>query len=61
MAHYQLGRKEKATGDLARLRERMNDPRFSIAKSQAYVAESRGFLEEAEALIEGRPEHTKMP
>jgi hypothetical protein len=55
MAHYQLGHKEKATGDLARLHERMKDPRW------AYVAESRGFLEEAEALIEGRPEHTKMP
>jgi WD40 repeat protein len=55
MAHYQLGHKEKATGDLARLRERMKDPHW------AQDAESHGFLEEAEALIEGRPEHAKMP
>ena len=40
---------------MARLRERMKEPRW------ADDAESRGFLEEAEALIEERPEHRKMP
>jgi hypothetical protein len=55
MAHFQLGQKEQAAGALARLRERMKDPRW------ANDADSRAFLQEAEALLEGRAEQRKMP
>jgi WD40 repeat protein/tRNA A-37 threonylcarbamoyl transferase component Bud32 len=46
MAHYQLGHKDEARAALARLRQAMKDPRW------AQDAECRGFLREAEALVE---------
>jgi hypothetical protein len=55
MAHFQLGQKEQAARVLSRLRERMNDPQW------ANDADSRAFLQEAEALLEGRAEPRKIP
>ncbi len=48
MAHWQLGQKEKAREQMARLREAMNDPRWGNDE------DSKGFLREAEELIEGK-------
>jgi hypothetical protein len=47
LAHYQLGQKGQAKRALARLRERIKDPRW------ANDAESQAFLREAEALLQG--------
>jgi tetratricopeptide (TPR) repeat protein len=55
MAHHQLGHKEEAAKDLARLRQVMKDSRW------ANHAESRAFVKEAEALLEDRPADGKMP
>jgi tetratricopeptide (TPR) repeat protein len=55
MALFQLGQKDKAAATLARLHERMKAPRW------VSDAESLLFLEEAEALIEGRAERGKKP
>jgi hypothetical protein len=49
MSHHQLGHPEQALADLRRLREGMKEP--ANAKNE----ESRAFLREAEALIDGPP------
>jgi WD40 repeat protein/serine/threonine protein kinase len=55
MAHQQLGHKEEAAKDLARLRAVMQTPRW------VNDAESQAFLQEAETLIEGKTPDGKMP
>jgi hypothetical protein len=48
MTRHRLGQKEDAKATLARLREIMQQPRWTKD------AEAQGFLREAEELIEGR-------
>ena len=50
MAHHQLGHADEARAALKRLRALMNDPKH------ANDERSRGFLREAEELIEGKKE-----
>jgi tetratricopeptide (TPR) repeat protein len=49
LALFQLGQKDRAAATLARLRERMKDPRWAGDK------ESQDCLREAETLLEGKP------
>jgi hypothetical protein len=49
MAQHQLGRREEAQATLARLRETIKQPWW------AKKAVAKGFLQEAEELIEGKP------
>jgi hypothetical protein len=55
MAHHRLGHQKDAREQLAWLREYMKDPGW-----RENMPESPAFLQEAEALIEGRPDQRKM-
>jgi WD40 repeat protein len=55
MTHFQLGQKDRAAVLLEDVRDRMKNHRW------ADDDDSRSFLEEAEALIEGWPDRTRMP
>ena len=53
LAHHHLGHKEQARATLAQLREVMKQPRWEKD------AEARGFLREAEEVIDGKPADKK--
>jgi hypothetical protein len=53
MAHHQLGQQDEARAVLARLREEMKHPAWTLN------AEAQGFLREAEELIDRKPADTQ--